>query len=91
MIATPAYGRYRVTSDRAFRDHDPGSEFVARLDTAHERRAVRRRAIELLERIDFGLESALYVMPKGWEDSAETLGRSDEDRRLSSLERRVEA
>jgi hypothetical protein len=63
------YGRWRVVGTRAYRDHPPGTEFVAVLDSAAAARAVRRGTIALVERIEFGLHSARWVLPSALCDS----------------------
>lgn len=63
------YGRWRVIGKRAYRDHTPGSEFVAVLDAPAASRAVARGSIELVERIEFGLHSARWVLPSALCDS----------------------
>lgn len=64
-IADPI-GIYRVSGARAYRGHEPGTEFGARLNPLAEARAIRRGAIELLDRIAPTLESGSFRLPLGW-------------------------
>jgi hypothetical protein len=70
------YGLWRVIGKRAYRDHAPGSEFVAVLDAHAAGRAVRRGSIELVERIEFGLHSARWVLPSALCDSIPARGKT---------------
>lgn len=64
---TPApIGLYRVCGSRAYRGHEPGSEFGARLEPLAEARAIRRGAIELLDRMAPTIESGSFRLPRGW-------------------------
>lgn len=58
-----SHGRYKVTGNRKYRGHDPGTIFEARIDPAVEQRAIDRGAIELLERVTPGLEPGSYTLP----------------------------
>lgn len=63
----PKHGaRYRVTGKRAFRAHQPGTEFVARLDAAQESRALLRGDIRVVERLIPTLPPGGYFLPEGW-------------------------
>ncbi len=57
-------GRYRVTGKRAYRHHQPGQEFEARLDRAAEARAIARGSIELLSVIPDDLIPGSYRLPQ---------------------------
>lgn len=59
-------GRYRVTGRCAYRGHQPGEEFEARLPQNAEARAVNRGSIQLLERIPADLPAHKYRLPDGW-------------------------
>ena len=62
-------GRYRVIGTRAYRDHEPGTEFWASLERNAERRALDRGSIELLEEIVPRIEPGSYALPRGWEST----------------------
>lgn len=66
------HGRYLVVGDRAYRGHEPGTEFTAHLDRNAEGRAVRRGDIELLERFIPSIEPGSYLLPAGWLPSHQT-------------------
>lgn len=59
-------GKYRVSGKSAYRGHEPGVTFVARLDVNSARRALQRGDIELLELVTDRLEPGSYRLPKGW-------------------------
>jgi hypothetical protein len=59
-------GRYLVSGKRAYRGHDPGTEFEARLDVFAEARAIGRGSIQLLERLAADLPADKYRLPQGW-------------------------
>jgi hypothetical protein len=58
-------GRYQVTGKRAYRGHQPGDTFEARLDRNAEIRAVNRGNIILLERLTADLRPGSYRLPAG--------------------------
>ena len=60
------HGVYRVIGTRAYRGHEPGTEFVDRLPLMMERRAIQRGAIELVERITPALRPGSYALPDNW-------------------------
>lgn len=64
-------GRYRVVGRRAYRGHQPGEEFEAKLDPNAEARAVNRGNILLLERLVADLPPGKYRLPTGWPRSQE--------------------
>lgn len=59
-------GVYEVTGSRRFRGHEPGTVFVARLETGPEARAIERGSIRLLERVTPSLRPGSYTLPDGW-------------------------
>ena len=59
-------GVYRVVGRRAYRGHEPGEVFEARLDRNAEIRAVNRGSIVLLERVRPDLPAGKYRLPVGW-------------------------
>jgi hypothetical protein len=59
-------GRYKVVGRRAYRGHDPGEEFEARLDVAADARAIGGGSIQLLERLTADLPADKYRLPQGW-------------------------
>jgi hypothetical protein len=63
---TGELGRYRVTGKRAYRGHEPGEEFEARLDRNAEGRAMLRGSITLIARIPNDLVPGSYRLPDGW-------------------------
>ena len=58
-------GVYEVVGRRAYRGHQPGDRFEARLDRNAEARAVARGSIRLLERVADDLPPN-YRLPYGW-------------------------
>lgn len=64
-------GIYRVTGERAYRGHSPGTEFGAKLDPLAEARAINRGRLELLERIEPTIESGSFRLPRGWITTSE--------------------
>lgn len=61
------FGLYRVAGSRAYRGHEPGTEFSARLDPRVESRALARGNIVLLDRIVPALEPGSFRLPREWE------------------------
>lgn len=59
------YGLWRVVGKRAYRGHEPGTEFEAQLENGAAGRAVRRGDIELVEVFEPTLPD-VYELPKGW-------------------------
>lgn len=57
-------GRYQVIGQRAYRGHEPGTVFEARLDVSAERRAIYRGAIRLLDRLVPDLVPGSYRLPR---------------------------
>jgi hypothetical protein len=58
--------RYRVGPRRRFREHNPGDEFEAILDPLHERRALLRGDIVVVERFVFTLAPGSFALPRDW-------------------------
>lgn len=67
-------GLYRVLGSRAYRGHEPGTTFEAVLAPTVEARAIRRGAVELLERVTPALKEGSYALPSGWLDELATGG-----------------
>ncbi len=63
------HGIYLVTGSRRYRGHEPGTRFEARIDPVVELRAIRRGAIQLLERVTPALEQGSYRLPDDWPPS----------------------
>jgi hypothetical protein len=61
-------GRYEVIGRRAYREHEPGSVFEARLDLGAEQRAVARGSIRVLGKVPADLP-ARWRLPIGWPTS----------------------
>lgn len=59
-------GRYEVTGRFAYRGHQPGSIFEARLPDNAEIRAINRGSIRLIERVADDLRPSSYRLPVGW-------------------------
>jgi hypothetical protein len=59
-------GRYEVIGKRAYREHQPGSVFEARIPWDAEQRAVHRGSIRLIERLTADLPPGKYRLPLGW-------------------------
>lgn len=64
-------GRYLVTRNTPYREHEPGTEFEAYLDANAEARAINRGSIQLLERIPADLAPNSYRLPAGWPERKE--------------------
>jgi hypothetical protein len=76
------FGLYQVTGRRAYRGHEPGAMFTARLDRAAAQRAVVRGDITLLQRIVPEIQAESFSFPEGWLPSRNQSTRGAE-RRLS--------
>jgi hypothetical protein len=61
------HGLYRVTGNRLYRGHEPGTEFVARLEQRAESRAIARGDLELVDRLEPNIREGSYTLPDGWE------------------------
>lgn len=57
-------GRYEVVGSRTYRGHEPGTVFEAVLERQAETRALNRGNIRLLERVEIGVESGSFALPK---------------------------
>jgi len=57
---------YRVIGTRAYRGHAPGTEFTDRIPRLMEARAVKRGAIEVVDRITPALRPGSYALPANW-------------------------
>lgn len=57
-------GFFRVVGNRAYRGHEPGEEFPARLEPRAEYRAVQRGSIVRIGSVLPKPEH--YVFPRGW-------------------------
>lgn len=66
MTDRRVFGHYRVVGKRAYRSYEPGTEFEAALDPVPEARAIARGDIELLRRIQPGLQPGSYKFPSRW-------------------------
>ena len=75
---------YVVSGNRRYRGHDPGEEFVARLDGLAAQRAIARGDIRLIDSVDPMLSRRSLVLPAGWSGKSGAGGA----RRLSTLEER---
>ena len=62
---------YRVTGQRAYRGHRPGSTFEAHLDPHAERRALQREDIQVIHRTNPTLQPGSYTLPTGWLNTEE--------------------
>jgi hypothetical protein len=60
------HGVYRVIGRRAYRGHEPGTEFHAYIDPGAEWRAIGRGDIELLERLEPALSAGSFTLPGDW-------------------------
>jgi hypothetical protein len=63
---TGEYGRYLVTGRRAYRGHESGEVFEAKIDPAVEQRAIARGDIRLIRRVIPSIHPGSYVFPAGW-------------------------
>jgi len=77
-----SFAVYRVIGNRAYRGHERGTEFIARLEPLAANRAIRRGDIELVERVDPIIRAGSYTLPDGWESPHTEAGR-----RLTTLGR----
>ncbi len=59
------FGRWKVTGNREYRGHPPGTVFVTGLDNNAAHRAIRRGDIVLLEETQPGLPPE-FTFPLGW-------------------------
>jgi hypothetical protein len=59
-------GRYQVVGDTAYRGHEPGTTFVARLDVHTANRAIDRGNLKLLGLAVDDLEPGSWRLPQGW-------------------------
>ena len=55
---------YKVIGPVPYRNHPPGSTFEADLEEKAEERAIRRKAIELLDRKQPSLRDGSWTLPK---------------------------
>lgn len=60
------HGEYLVIGRRAYRGHQPGTTFEARLDRNAEARAIQRGDIQLLRLIAPALQPGSWTFPEGW-------------------------
>ena len=60
------HGRYLVTGTRAYRGHEPGTTFEARLNPNAEARAIQRGDIQLLRHVTPSLQEGSVTFPDGW-------------------------
>jgi hypothetical protein len=81
------HGVYLVTGQRAYRGHQPGVSFTARLDRNAEARAIRRGDLQLLDRVTPALEPGTYTFPHGWLASPTSPDHRGAERRLTRSER----
>lgn len=78
-----SFGLYRVTGRRAYRGHEPGATFVAKLERLAEQRALARGDIRLLRHVSPALEPGSFVFPEGWLASHTDPAQRGVERRLS--------
>ncbi len=57
---------YRVLDRKRYRGHGQGETFQANLETAAERRAITRGAIEVVLKEAVSIQPDLLTMPDGW-------------------------
>lgn len=62
----PQYGQFLVTGKRPYRDHPPGTEFVARLERNAKHRAIARGDIRLIRLVEPSLQPGSFTYPRGW-------------------------
>jgi hypothetical protein len=77
------HGVYRVIGHRAYRGHEPGTQFTARLERNTEARAIRRGDIQLLERVTPALLPGSFTFPQGWLASPQQPVHRGAERRLT--------
>lgn len=63
-------GRYRVTGNRNYRGHDPGTLFDAKLTNGAAARAIARGDIEFLGEVRPELPEGSYRLPPDWLQSS---------------------
>jgi len=59
-------GVYEVVGKRAYRGHEPGTVFEARIGPGPEGRAINRGDIRLLDRVTPNIQPGSYQLPAGW-------------------------
>lgn len=59
-------GVYKVVGRRAYRGHEHGTVFQARIDRAAEQRAIQRGDILLLDRLEPDLQPGSWKLPRDW-------------------------
>lgn len=64
--------RYRVCGRGKFLGYEPGEEFIADLDYAHEQRAIARGSIEIVGDEGIELDPIYARLPEGWADTSTT-------------------
>lgn len=78
LVRPRRYGIYVVTGRRAYRGHEPGTQFEAVLDRQAETRAIGRGDIRLLKRVTPSIQPGTYTFPAGWLDDTPTTGAATE-------------
>ena len=58
---------YKVTGRFAYRGHQPGETFTAKLDQATEIRAIQRGNIVVIDSSPTRLRPGSYRLPDGWQ------------------------
>jgi hypothetical protein len=81
-----SHGLYRVVGKRAYRGHEPGTEFWAVLDVNAERRALDRGDVVLLDRLIPRVEQGSFVFPDDWLRDANPSVHRDPRKRVSLVE-----
>lgn len=57
---------YQVIGNRMFRQYQPGDLFEAQLPQGMEQRALRRGAIQVVERSTPSIQPERFTAPAGW-------------------------
>ena len=81
--AKHVYGLYLVTGNRRYRDHEPGTQFEAKLDRQAVRRAIERGDIQLLREVVPEIRAGSFTFPQGWLSSHNKSNHRGAARRLS--------
>jgi hypothetical protein len=63
------YGVYRVIGKRAYRGHEPGTTFEARLQPGPESRAIARGDTQLLRHVTPSIPKGALRLPDDWPPS----------------------
>ena len=67
---------YLISGPTKFLGFDPGTTITTELDPGLEERALKRGAIQIVERVALTLDETRVVMPRGWNPRATWRGQT---------------